>query len=79
MSPNPHETRIDKLFEDIYFGRDADNPSLTARTKSLEDWRTRVEVADEKKKDRLNTKMNILITAALGLLAALIANHFKLT
>lgn len=78
MSPGPHDARVDQLYVDMYLGKDAQNPSMTSRMKSVEEWRIRVEIAEKDKKDRLNTKLNILITAALGLLAAIIANHFKI-
>lgn len=66
---------VEQHEKDLYRGNGL--PGLTTRMKSVEDRVDKLEKFNDSRENRLDKKMNILITTVLGLLSALVLQHFK--
>jgi hypothetical protein len=63
-----------KLHIDVYEGRDAANPSIIGRLTTLESWRVMIDKREEKRTSSIETKLNLILAAGLGLIGMVIAS-----
>lgn len=64
------DERLNQLYEDMYIGRDADNPPVTLRLDRLEGWMQRV-------RENSSRGFWLLVATFLTVLGNLILNYLK--